>query len=245
MTDLVKIERREGVLEILFDRPAQKNALTLAMYSKAAQALREASDDDEVRSVMIVGAGNHFTSGNDLFDFMQNPPTDETSPVFQFLLALRECACPVVAGVEGYAIGIGTTMLLHCDMAWAAADSQFRLPFVDLGLVPEAGSSVMLAAIAGHRRAAELLYLGDFFDAQTAKETGIINDVVDGELREFVLEKARRLAEKPPVAMRLTKELMRATDDEVVEIAMRKEAAIFVRRLQSKEFMAAVASFQK
>lgn len=244
MSENVQVRREAGVEEIFFTRPEKKNALTLAMYDRAAEALLEASIDEDVRAVLIAGEGGHFTSGNDLLDFMSDPPKDEDSPVFRFLMALRRCSCPVVAGVNGYAIGIGTTMLLHCDLAWADDSANFRLPFVDLGLVPEAGASTVLPAMVGHRKAAELLYFGDFFDASTANEAGIINDVVSGDVVEFVRKKARELAEKPPMALQLTKELLRSADDEVVEQAMRNEAEIFVRRLQSEEFLQAVAKFQ-
>ncbi len=244
MSDNVEIRREGGVTEILFDRPEKKNALTLAMYQFAAEALKDASSDDDVRSVIIGAEGEHFTAGNDLMDFMQNPPSDESSPVFQFLLALRQCTCPVIAAVDGYAIGIGTTMLFHCDLAWAAEGAKFRMPFVDLGLVPEAGSSVMLPAMAGHRKAAELLYFSDFFGPETAKDVGLVNGVVQGDVLGLAREKAAQLAEKPPEALKLTKGLLRKADDAAVEAAMREEAELFVQRLQSAEFMEAVAKFQ-
>ena len=245
MSELVSIKVESGVLEIVFDRRAQKNALSLEMYTAAAEALRKAGEDQEIRAVLLSGAGGHFTSGNDLIDFMKNPPSGEESPVFQFLLALRECPVPVGAAVEGYAIGIGTTMLLHCDFAWSAPTAKFRMPFVNLGLVPEAAASVILPAMAGHRLAAELLYFGEFFDAETAAAAGIINEIVDGDLYEFARERVGKLAALPPEALKLTKGLLRKADDEKVMAAMREEAAIFVRRLQSPEFMAAVAAFQK
>ena len=244
MSEHVKIRRDGAVTEILFDRPAKKNALTLAMYEHAADALQEASTAEEVRCVVIASESEHFTAGNDLMDFMSDPPTDESSPVFRFLMALRGCACPVVAAVDGYAIGIGTTMLFHCDLAWAGQGAKFQMPFVDLGLVPEAGSSAMLPTMVGHRKAAELLYFGSFFGAARAKENGIINDVVEGDVLEYVRERAQELTQKPPMALQLTKELLRKTDNEAVEAAMRAEAAMFVRRLQSEEFMEAVAAFQ-
>lgn len=245
MSENVEIRRQDGVEEIIFDRRDRKNALTLQMYDDAAQALVEASEAEDVRCVLIYGAGDDFTSGNDLMDFMQDPPTDESSPVFRFLMALRQCSRPVVAAVDGYAIGIGTTMLLHCDLAWATDDAKFRLPFVDLGLVPEAGSSAVLPAMAGHRKAAELLYFSDFFDAAMAEDVGIINGVVEGDVVELGRQKAAELADKPPEAMQLTKKLLRKADDPKVLSAMRDEAAIFVERLQSAEFMEAVADFQK
>ena len=244
MSQHVEVRRDDGVEEVVFARPAKNNALTLDMYAEAADALREASIAGDVRCVLLRGAGDHFTSGNDLNDFLNDPPGDETSPVFQDLMALRQCASPVIAAVDGYAIGIGTTMLLHCDLVWASPEARFRLPFVDLGLVPEAGSSVLLPAISGHRKAAEMLYFGGFFDVQMARQAGIINGVVEGDVGAFARRRALELVEKPPLALQLTKELLRKADDEAVEAAMRHEAAIFVRRLQSDEFLEAVAEFQ-
>ena len=243
MADHVELRLAEGIREIYFDRQKKKNALTLAMYTEAAQALRDAAENDDVRVVLLAGKGPHFTAGNDLLDFMQNPPTGEESPVFEFLMALRQCPKPVVVAVEGYAIGIGTTLLIHCDLAWASATARFRMPFVDLGLVPEAGSSVALAAMAGHRRAAELLLLGEFFDATVAHDVGLINGIAE-DVIDHARQRCKALAAKPPEALQLTKSLMRRADDEVVGEAMLKEAEIFVERLQSQEFMAAVAAFQ-
>lgn len=243
MSKFVAIHRRGESLEITFARPERKNALSLAMYDAAAEAL-ETVEDQGVKTVILSGDGGHFSSGNDLMDFLKDPPTGEESPVFRFLQALRRCPIPVLAAVEGYAIGIGTTMLLHCDFAWATESAKFRLPFVPLGLVPEAGSSVMFPATLGHRKAAELLYLGDFFDAATAEAAGLLNGVTEEPLAE-----ARAVAEKlaglPSEALRQTKSLLRRTDDAVVEEAMKREAELFVERLQSSEFLEAVASFTK
>lgn len=245
MTEFLEISKDGAVLEIAFNRPKFKNALNLAMYGEAAKALREGSADGETRVVLLSGRGGHFSSGNDLGDFLKNPPTGEDSPVFEFLLALRRCEIPVLAAVEGYAIGIGTTMLLHCDLAWAAPTAKFQLPFANLGLVPEAGSSRILPAMMGHQRAAELLYYGEFFGAEVAREVGIINGVVDDEVIGYVRKKASELAKRPPEAIRETKRLMRAADGEEVLEAMRAEATIFAERLKSQEFLDAVARFQK
>lgn len=245
MTEFIKISRENAILEIAFNRPKYKNALNLAMYRQAAQALREASGDGETRAVLFYGEGGHFSSGNDLGDFLKNPPEGDESPVFQFLLALRACEIPVLAAVEGYAIGIGTTMLLHCDLVWATESAKFQLPFVNLGLVPEAASSAILPALAGHRKAAELLYFGEFFDGVVASELGIINGVIEGDIVEFTRQKALAIAARPAQAIRETKKLMRAGDDEKILKAMGAEAQVFARRLKSQEFLAAVARFQK
>lgn len=244
MSEFVDIEISGSLLEIRFNRPAQKNALSLEMYTAAAHALRRAGEESEINAVLLTGAAGHFSSGNDLRDFMKNPPTGQESPVFQFLLALRGCPVPVGAAVEGFAIGIGTTMLLHCDFAWASPTAKFRMPFVPLGLVPEAGASVILPAIGGHRLAAELLYFGDFFGPEKALEAGIINGI-DAEVKTLGRERMTALAALPSEAMQLTKKLLRKGEDQKVMAAMQEEAAIFVSRLKSAEFMAAVAAFQK
>ncbi|RAL22333.1 enoyl-CoA hydratase [Lujinxingia litoralis] len=243
MIETLQVTKDQGILEIAFNRPERKNALTLAMYDEAARALSEANDDKDVRCVVLRGLGGHFSSGNDLRDFMSDPPVNEDSPVFRFLLALRRSFHPVIAAVEGYAIGIGTTMLLHCDLVYAHKDTRFRLPFVELGLVPEAGSSLLLSQMAGHRLAAELLYLGDFFDVEMASRCGIINEVVEDDVSARALQVAGTLAQKSPQALRLTKSLLRRGDEAQVLEAMRAEAAIFAARLSSPDFAQAVAKF--
>ncbi len=242
MSEQVKVTVKEGLTTISFDRAEKKNALTLAMYTAAAEAIDEASA--EGRCVVIGSTSEHFTAGNDLMDFMSNPPTGTDSPVYRFLMSLRRCETPVLAAVDGFAIGIGTTLLFHCDLAWAKETAKFKMPFVDLGLVPEAGASTILPAMVGHRKAAELLYFSDFFGADVAEEAGIINGVVDGDVMGFVTQMAHELADKPAEALRLTKGLLRQSDDARVEAAMEAEARLFVERLQSEEFMKVVASFQ-
>src|SRR5579859_2852641 len=176
---MINAHTSDGACEIAMARPQRKNALTLAMYAAMTEALEAAGRDDAVRAVLIRGEGGSFTSGNDLGDFMQSPPTDENSPVLRFLAKLSAFDKPLVAAVEGHAIGIGTTMLLHCDLVYAAPSARFQLPFVNLALVPEAASSFLLPRLAGHVHAAELLFFGEPFDAATARDLGIVNAVAD------------------------------------------------------------------
>lgn len=238
-------QRRDGaVLTLVFDRPKRKNALTRAMYTALAEALNAAADDAAVRVVVFEGAGGVFTAGNDLMDFAESPPTDLDTPVFQFLNALARFPKPLLAAVEGFAIGLGTTMLLHCDLVYAADDAVFQLPFTQLALVPEAGSSLLMPAMIGHRRAAELLFFGDKFDALTAQEAGLVNQAMSADaLKGFVAERAARLASLAPEALRRTKALMKGHTTEALESVMMAEGRVFLDRLSSPEFAEATQAF--
>src|SRR5579859_6127162 len=231
---MINAHTSDGACEIAMARPQRKNALTLAMYAAMTEALEAAGRDDAVRAVLIRGEGGSFTSGNDLGDFMQSPPTDENSPVLRFLAKLSAFDKPLVAAVEGHAIGIGTTMLLHCDLVYAAPSARFKTPFVDLALVPEAGSSVLLPALVGARRAAQLLLLGEQLDAQTALAWGLINSVVD-DPDAAAAAAARKLASCAPGALRATRALTRRVSHEAVLEAMRVEGEAFAERLRSPE----------
>ena len=243
MSDAINSRIDAGVLELGFARPEKKNALTRAMYATLAEQLRESVERDEVGAVLFYGSGDAFTAGNDLRDFLDDPPLDEQSPVFAFLDALANCPLPVVAAVNGLAIGIGTTLLLHCDLVYAGDDATFRLPFVDLGLVPEAASSLLLPRMAGHARAAELLLLGEPFDAGRAQAFGLLNRVVAStDVIDTARDAARRLADKPRTAVRVTKALLKR-EAEPVAARMQAEAAHFAERLQSPEARAAFRAF--
>jgi len=243
-TSPIEIQRNGPVLELVMNRPQAKNALTLAMYETLVEGLVRAEADDTIRVVLIRGAGGNFTSGNDLKDFMKNPPSDETSPVFRFLLALLRAEKPVIAAVEGFAIGIGTTMLLHCDLVYAADTACLQLPFINLAVVPEAGSSLILPRMLGHQRAAELLLFGDRFDANTALNYGLVNAVFTPDTLETETRKrAQILASKPPAALRETKKLLKRGEIEELAVTMAAEAAIFTQCLASAEFSEAVSAF--
>lgn len=243
-TDEVKILADGPILEIVLDRPRRKNALSVAMYAAIADALEDAGREPQVRAVLIRGEGGVFTSGNDLTDFLQSPPTGADSPVFRFLQDLLAFEKPLVAAVEGHAIGIGTTMLLHCDLVYAADTARFQLPFVNLALVPEAGASYLLPRMLGHARAAELLLFGDPFDAGTARDLGIVNAVFPPEsLLGEVRSRLARLAEKPPAALREAKKLMKDPARDALSAHVMTEAAAFMGRLSSPELPEAVAAF--
>jgi enoyl-CoA hydratase/carnithine racemase len=233
-----------GVATIEIARPQKKNALTLAMYDAMTDALAAAVADEAVRAVLIVGQPGIFTAGNDLEDFMQRPPTGEESPVFRFMHALAACDKPVVAAVTGAAVGIGTTMLLHCDLVYLSEDARLAVPFVSLGLVPEFASSLLLPQLMGRAKAAEKLLLGDPLTAAEAADFGIATAVLPAA---EVLAHARRMAERfnslPPGAVRDTKRLMRAGSKDGILRAMRAEAAVFAERLRSPEAKEAFEAF--
>ena len=233
-----------GVATIEIARPQKKNALTIAMYDAMTDAIAAAMADDAARSLLIVGQPGIFTSGNDLEDFMQRPPSGEDSPVFRFMHALAACAKPVVAAVTGAAVGIGTTMLLHCDLVYVSEDARLSMPFVSLGLVPEFASSLLLPRLMGYAKAAEKLLLGEALSAAEAADFGIASAVLPADA---VLSHARRMAERfnslPPGAVRETKRLMRLCSKDGILHAMRAEAAVFAERLRSPEAKEAFDAF--
>lgn len=240
----IKTAALNGVAIIEIARPEKKNALTVEMYQAMADALNAAREDAAVRAVLITGQPGIFTSGNDLEDFMRRPRQGMDSPVFKFMRALLDCDKPVVAAVTGAAIGIGTTMLLHCDFVYVADDARLAMPFVSLGLVPEFASSLVVPQLMGHRRAAEKLLLGDPFTGEAAVECGIASAVLPaGE----VMAHARRVAERfnalPPGAVREAKRLMRAPQREAVLAVIQTEGEAFGTRLTSPEAREAFQAF--
>ena len=240
----INTEFEQGVLRIEINRPEKKNALTAAMYQALADAIRSAESDAAVRVVLIQGKADLFTAGNDLQDFLDNPPRDDDRPVFQFLYAISQAQKPVVAAVAGAAVGIGTTMLLHCDLVYAAPNSRLQLPFVNLGLVPEAASSLLLPALVGYQRAAELLLLGEAFSAQEAKEIGLVTEVVaEDRLFDTAMAQAKALAAKPAAAVRLTKMLMKQTQARATAERIKLESDHFGERLGSPEAKEAFSAF--
>ena len=244
----IKTAVLNGVATIEIARPEKKNALTVAMYQAMTEALVAAKADPAVRAVLITGQPGVFTSGNDIEDFMTRAPGQGAdsmdSPVFKFMHALLDCDKPVVAAVTGAAIGIGTTMLLHCDFVYVSDEARLAMPFVALGLVPEFASSLVVPQLMGHRRAAEKLLLGDPFTPEQAVECGIANAVLPAA---EVVNHARRVAERfnalPPGAVREAKQLMRGPQTEVLLKTIRVEAEIFGRRLRSPEAMEAFQAF--
>ena len=241
---MIKTESKDRVLCIEIARPEKKNALTQEMYAAMADALAAADGDAKVRVVLIHGARDCFTAGNDLKDFLNRPPHSETSPTTRFLRGIANFGKPLLAAVNGAAVGIGTTMLLHCDLVYAAPAARFQMPFVPLGLVPEAGSSFLLPYIAGYQRAAELLLLGAPFGADKAREAGFVTEIVpEAELFERARAAALAVAALPPSAVRATKALMRSRYIKRVTEAMDEEGKVFSERLGSPEAREAMTAF--
>ena len=245
MSEHVRVERNESVLAITLARPERRNAITVAMYAALADAIEGAAGDPGVQLITIRGEGPDFAAGNDLADFLQAEQRDgEEIPVWRLLRALATCETPILAAVHGNCVGIGTTMLLHCDLVVADETARFSLPFVDLGLVPEAASSLLLPRLAGRRIAARYLLLCEPFGAREALDAGIVSHVVpaggaDAELQRLVAA----LLAKPAEALRRTQHLLRqGTRDEVLE-RMKLEGAEFADRLASDEVKAAIAAF--
>lgn len=224
-------------------RPERKNALNLAMYEEMAKLFTQTADDPSVRAVIISGGDHCFTSGNDLQDFINGAQIGfSDSPLGRFLWALTTYPKPVIAAVEGVAIGIGTTMLLHCDLVYASADSEFKLPFAQLGLCPEYASSFLLPRLAGYAKACEWLLLGQSFNAEQALTGGILNQIVPQPLA-VAREQARLLVAMPPAAVRRTKALLKAPLMPRVQKVMMAEAEAFVEALQGAEFAEAASAF--
>jgi enoyl-CoA hydratase/carnithine racemase len=236
-----------SVLRLQINRPEKRNALTIGMYEQMTSALEEADRDPTVRVVLIHGHADDFTSGNDLQDFVQSPPVGENSPVGRFIAAISRAGKPLVAAVSGAAVGIGTTMLLHCDVVYAAQDTRFQLPFVNLALLPEAGSSLLLPMQLGYLRAAELLMLGEPFSAEKALRYGLVTEVCpDGpaalKAAQFA---AALLSAKPPAALHLIKKLLKRPLAEHLAAQVRDETRYFEEQLRSPEAAEAFQAFSE
>ena len=241
---MIHTQTRDGVQRIEMRRPEKRNALTEAMYASLAEAFERASSDDAVRVVLLLGAPNAFCSGNDIADFLAHPPSDEAAPVFRFLRALVAFDKPVVAGVTGMAVGIGTTMLLHCDYVIAGDNAEVSVPFVNIGLCPEAASSLMLPLAIGPKRAAEMLMFGERVSAAAAHDWGLVNAVAPGDQVPDLAEKrARALAAKPAAALRATKQLLRRTPVPAALETLSIEAREFGRLLGSPAAKECLAAF--
>jgi enoyl-CoA hydratase/carnithine racemase len=245
MTDAILQQRERGLLILQLNRPDKKNALTRAMYSQLAEALEQADADTSVNAVLIQGSSECFTAGNDIGDFLEQPPADLDSPVFNFMRSLLNCRKPVIAAVAGVAVGIGTTLLLHCDLVYVSRDARLRMPFVNLGLCPEFGSSLILPRLLGHAKAAELLLLGEGFTGEQAAACGIATDAFGSG--ESALAKAREIAGRfetlAPGAVQVSKHLMKSVDREQLRKVIEEEGALFTQRLKSPEAIAALSGF--
>ncbi|KAA3620135.1 MAG: enoyl-CoA hydratase [Calditrichaeota bacterium] len=240
----VQITKEKHTCIVRFNRPQQKNAINEAMYTALSKGLQNADADPEIRVIVLCGGQNCFTAGNDLREFLASPPTGENSPGFQFLKSLTNLQKPLVAAVNGPAVGIGTTLLLHCDFIYAGESAVFILPFINLGLCPEAASSLLLPQTVGLRRATEMLMLGESIDAHTAQKIGIINAVCqDSETENIAMETAKKLAGKSLAALRHTKALLKSNSGITVEEMIYKEIQIFAELLHSPEAKAAMTAF--
>lgn len=242
--DSVLVSQQERLLRVKINRPEKKNALTNQMYSTMAEALVNANQNGEIRTVLIEGHEQCFTSGNDINDFMQHPPTGTDSPVFHFLQALVELEKPLIAAVDGPAIGIGTTMLLHCDFVYVGNNAQLQMPFVKLALCPEGGASWLLPRLVGQRKAAELLLTSQKIGPDEAVSLGIANaHIASNQLVDHAVNQASQLAELAPGAMQLSKRLMKQPLKEKLMEVMKIEGLEFVKRLRSPEAAEAMKAF--
>jgi len=242
MDHLISTTSADGVLTLSFNRPAKMNALTREMYGALANGLNEAAGDFGVRAVVLTSEGDHFTAGNDIKDFMENPPTGEDSEVAKFLGSLLNFPKPLIAAVKGNAVGVGTTMLLHCDLVLAAPSASFSMPFTSLGLVPEAGSSYLFPALVGYQRAARIFLTGETFSASDAKEMGLVSTIAT-DVYEQAMILASQIAAQPPQAVINTKALLKASSHDAVAAVMKAEFQLFSMALQSEEAMMAFMNF--
>jgi enoyl-CoA hydratase/carnithine racemase len=240
----IQISKENGILSIAFDRESKKNALTAAMYQQLADALKDAQSDDAVRVILFTGKPQAFSAGNDLEDFLKNPPNSKDAPVFQFLWQISHAAKPIVAAVSGVAVGIGTTMLLHCDLVYASDNAKFSMPFTQLGLCPEAASSMLLPELSGYQRAAEKLLLGEAFNVEEARDMGLVNRILPAdELLFFAQKQAAKLAALPASSIRVTKQLMKKNRVSATEAQMTVEIEHFAAMLTAPEAKEAFTAF--
>jgi enoyl-CoA hydratase/carnithine racemase len=242
--DEIVTERSASILRVELNRPARKNALTSSMYVRLAQILNDAAGDEGTRVVLFHGAGDSFSAGNDIEDFLKNPPGPGESPQAQLMNALVDFDKPLVAAVQGAAVGSGTTMLLHFDFVYAGESAKFLMPFVDLAVVPEFGSSFGVPATIGHVRAAELLLLGSRFDARRAADLGFVTQVVsDQNVLATAVETAQKLAAKPAAALQASKRLLKRPFREQTKAAMKAENEAFSAQVRSEDAKEALNAF--
>jgi enoyl-CoA hydratase/carnithine racemase len=246
MTDEVLVHAEGGVMTLTLNRLARKNSLTATMYAALADAIQRARDDAAVRVVLVQGHETVFCAGNDIGDFLHQPPSGEDSPVFRFLQGVATFPKPLLAAVCGPAVGIGTTMLFHCDLVYAGDNAAFSMPFVNLGICPEAASSLLAPQLLGYHRAAEALLLGEPFMAEAAREVGLVNRVLPPtEANNFAQAQARKLAAKPLASLVETKRLMKKGQQQAVLQQMAEEGASFRRMLTEPAAKEALTAFME
>jgi enoyl-CoA hydratase/carnithine racemase len=242
----IRTDRHDRVMTIAFDRPERRNAITAAMYTAVTEALEAAAADPAVRVVLVTGSSDCFTSGNDVEDFLKNPPQADDSPVARFLPTIATFPKPLVAAPCGATVGVGVTMLLHCDVVYAGDNAKFQIPFVPLGICPEAGSSLLLPMIAGYQSAAEKLLFGEPFGADEAMRMGFVNRVLPAaEAIAFATGRAAKLAALPPASVRTTKRLLKSAWAEPLARHMREELAHFRQLLVAPEAREAMSAFME
>jgi len=240
----IRVQVQDGITRIELARPERKNAITAEMYGQLADALAAATHDDAVRAIVVHGAPTVFCAGNDIHDFLERPPISAQSSPARFMRALADQEKPVIAAVNGAAVGIGTTMLMHCDLVYCADDAMFSMPFVSLGLCPEFASSILVPLSAGYHKAAEKLLFGEPISAEEALEMGLVNRLVPpGQVLEYAMHQARRFHALPPGAVRETKRLLKAGQRAAVHLAMESELVTFSRLLGSPESREALNAF--
>ncbi|MDH3199821.1 MAG: enoyl-CoA hydratase-related protein [Myxococcales bacterium] len=234
----------DGVCEVQIARPQTKNSFLASTYADLRALLEQVDADDAVSVVLVYGQGGNFSSGNELGDFLENPPTSAQSIAIRFMHTLHRFTKPLIAAVDGFAVGIGTTMLLHCDIVYATESAKFLMPFVNLAVVPEAASTLLLPERAGLRLASELLYFAEAFDTEVAERAGLVSRIVPrDELLPFARKRAALLASKPVVAVRETKKLLRQDPTGAIAERIDQEAEIFCKMLQEPPAQAAIRRF--
>ena len=245
MSDIL-VHTEAGVCTVSFNRLARKNSITSDMYATMADAVQQASSDAAIRVLVIQGDETIFSAGNDISDFLEKPPSGEDAPVFRFLRNISTCPKPIIAAVNGPAVGIGTTLLFHCDLVYAGDNAAFSMPFVNLGLCPEAASSLLVPQMFGYHRAAEALLLGEAFFAEAALEVGLVNKVLPPtETNAYAQAQARKLAAKPLSALVETKRLMKGGQADAVAHRMAEEGRSFGRMLREPAAREAFTAFME
>jgi enoyl-CoA hydratase/carnithine racemase len=244
MSKSLIIEKKDRVLRLTINRPELKNALNRALYAALADALEESQSDEQVRAILLTATGDTFTAGNDLDDFINPIEESGTPAVIRFLKAISECETPIIVAVNGPAIGIGLTMLLHCDMVYAATSARFRAPFTHVGLVPEAASSLLLPLAVGHAWANDLMIAGRTLNAEEALSAGLVSRVFENDdLVKESLNVAEQVANLAPNSVKLSKQLIRGINKDQVKEQMQREGVIFAEQLASEEFKESVNAF--
>lgn len=244
MSEHIHTELADRILSVRIQRPEKKNALTGEMYAALAAAMLRADQDPAINVIFLTGTQDCFSSGNDILSFLTARASDPDRPVVRFLRGLVDLGKPVVAAVNGPVVGVGVTMLLHCDLVYAAADARFQLPFANIGICLEAGSSVLLPALMGAQRAAELILLGESFGVDKALEYGLVNDIYPvAEYQQLAYAKAERLAAQPPDALRTCRQLLRRHSRSALHDAMTAEFEQVARLLGGPEAREAMTAF--